>query len=419
MSKFPKELEVGYWNGQEMKLWKGLAIYPKEIEEKPLNQFTKEERENLTRKGFRWRVYFSFYNPHAGKKGKFEKHLVPTYGMNKDFPKFEERYKAAHRLLNSTKKLLEDGYNPLEVEVPDDDIFTIEKALDLALANKKSKVSIDTYKSYEIRTNQLKEFLKKRKALDTDTRFFNFRLIRDFLNRVAKDTTMANRNNVLRALKAIFSDMYKNEYIKENYLKRIDIEKTVNNRFKSYSIKQAREILEHLEKHDPVLAIFVKFIGFNFLRPVEIVRLKVKDLNMEEKTLQVLVKQGKVKTKRIPDQIIEDLSRYDLSEGDNFLFGLSGISQKWKRGEKGREEHFSTRYRKIIRSLGYGEGYVLYSNRHTYITIGYRNLRKRMSKEKALDTLMAYTGHDTREAIKKYIHHVDAEIVDEYKGLIE
>jgi len=244
-------------------------------------------------------------------------------------------------------------------------------------------------------------------------------VIREFLNDVAKNSSMANRNNVLRAIKALFSEMYKNDMITENYVAKIDIEKVHTQRFKSYSHKEAIGIIEHLEKVYPVMGLFIKFIGYNFLRPKEVVRLKVGDIDMENKLLSVFVKQGRYKTKRIPESIIEELSKYDLSKKDNFLFFKNSISGKWKRDEKGRRQYYSARYSEIKKNLGFGEGYVLYSFRHTYITIGYKNLRKRLSKEDSLDTLMGYTGHDSRESLQKYIHYTDAEIVGEYDGEVK
>lgn len=419
MNKFPKELQSAYRNAYNMKPWKDPAIYPKVIEKKSVSEFSSQEKKDLTRKGLRWYVYFNYFNPNAGKSGKFEKHLVPTYGMNREFTKFDNRYKAIHRLLKETKKLLEEGYNPLDVEIVDDEILTMDKALDLAMDQIKLKVSPGTYNNYSIRINQLKNFLKKKKVLKSDTHSFNFKILREFFNQLAKSSSMANRNNALRALKSVFGEMYKSEFIKENYLQRIDIEKTQNNRFKSYSHKQANDILKYLNESDPVLALFIKFIGYNFLRPVEVVRLKVGDLDIENKLLSVFIKQGKYKTKRIPDDIISELSKYDLSKKDSLLFVKDEISGKWNRGEIGRREYYSKKYSKIKTALGFGDGYVMYSFRHTYITIGYKNLRQRLSKDDALDTLMGYTGHDSRDALQKYIHYHDAEVVGEYDSEVK
>lgn len=416
MKDFSEKLKVVYQNTYPMKPWKGLAIYPKVIEQRAASDFSSAEKKHLTRKGFRWYVYYRYLNPETDK---FEKIISPTLHLNRIHSNFNERHKAFRRLLASVKEMLEGDHSPFDVTVIDGDIITMEKALEKSLDNKKSSVGIETYKSYEIRVNQLKEFLRKKKVLKHDTYSFNYRILKDFFNKVAKDTSMANRNNSLAALKSIFTDMYKNEYIPENYLKRIDKEKTVNNRFKSYSQKQANDILKYLNENDPVMSLFIKFIGYNFLRPVEVVRLKVGDLDLDNKLLTVFVKQGRKKIKRIPDDIVEELIKYDLSKPDRLLFTKDEIGELWEREESGRRNYYSQRYIKIKKELGYGEGYTMYSFRHTYITIGYKNLRKRLSKDDALDTLMGYTGHDSRDAIKKYIHHVDAEIVGEYKGEIE
>ncbi len=412
MKNFLNDLKLVYKVEYKMKPYKGLAIYPKIIQAKPLDEFNDEEKANLTRKGFYWYVYFSYIND----EGKYQKQNPIKLGVNKDFKKFEHRYKAIHVLLKDIKKLLDDGHSPNDVSIVEGKVLTIDNALDYALSNKKLKVSEDTYKDYEIRAKQLKRFLKKKSQLYRTTEAFNYKIIREFLKDIAKTSTMGNRNNVLRVVKALFSEMYENDLISENYTAKIKIEKVKTQRFKSYSYNEAHDIAKHLEKEDPILSLLVKFLGYNFLRIKEVVRLRVEDINIEEKILKVFVKQGKYKAKRIPDDIINDLSKYDLSKKGNLLFCLNSISGNWDRSEKGRTEYYSKRYTKIVRDLGFGEGFTLYSNRHTYITIGYKNLRKRLSVDDALDELMKYTGHETRDSLHKYIHYIDAEIVPEYKG---
>lgn len=401
-----------------MKNWKGLAIYPKVIDQKPISEFSDAEKNHLTRKGFRWYVYYSYRNPETDK---FDRKIAPTLNLNRNHSSFNKRHKAFRRLKQSVKEMLKDGYSPFDVSVIDGEVMTIDKAMDYALSNKKLKIGKATYKNYCFRIEQLKVFLKKRNLLNRDVATFNFRVIRDFLKSLAKSSSMANRNNSLRVLKAVFSDLYENDVIRENYVAKIKIEKTPSKekRFKSYSHKQAVEILEHLDQNDEVMALFVKFISYNFLRPKEVVRLKVGDIDMENKLLSVFVKQGYSKAKRIPDAIISDLTKFDLSNKNNLLFSREKIGVGWTREINGRRQYYSKRYARIKKSLGYGKGYTLYSFRHTYITIGYKNLRKRLSKDDALDTLMGYTGHETRDAMAKYIHHHDADVVDPYQGEVK
>lgn len=400
-----------------MKNWKGLSIYPKIIDNKKLSDFSSSEKKELTRTGLRWYVYYSFRNPETGK---FEQHNCPTLGINRDYSEFNTRYKAICRMKRAVKEMLSDGHSPYDIKIVEGEIMTVNKALDYALDNKKLKVGKATYKNYSFRVDQLKKFLKKIGVLDRSIEIFNVRIIRDFLKNIAKNSSMSNRNNSLRVIKSLFSELYENDIIKENYIAKIKIEKVVQEekRFKSYSHKQAVEILNYLEDNDPIMALFIKFIGYNFLRPKEIVRLKVKDIDLGNKLLTVFVKQGYVKTKRIPDEIVHILSKHNLSKNNNPLFSRSEIGKKWDRDETGKQQYYSKRYTKIKRKLGYGQGYTLYSFRHTYITIGYKNLRKRLSKDDALDELMQYTGHETREALNKYIHHNDIDIVDEYKDII-
>jgi integrase len=49
----------------------------------------------------------------------------------------------------------------------------------------------------------------------------------------------------------------------------------------------------------------MKFISYNFLRPVEVCRLKVRDLDIKDKKIYVRAKNKPVKIKIIPEILID------------------------------------------------------------------------------------------------------------------
>ena len=70
-----------------------------------------------------------------------------------------------------------------------------------------------------------------------------------------------------------------------NFVKSISILKSTPERNKTYSVKQESDILTYLEKNDPILLLYIQFITYNFLRPIEVNRLKIDDLDLEGKKL--------------------------------------------------------------------------------------------------------------------------------------
>jgi hypothetical protein len=140
------------------------------------------------------------------------------------------------------------------------------------------------------------------------------------------------------------------------------------------------------------------------------------DININEKVLTVRIKQKISKLKRIPDVIIDKIKDLDYSEKDAYLFTNNGLVGYWNNTDERRRSHFTKRYAKIKKVLGFDSSYGIYSFRHTYITRAFKTLTKRLGKYEAYDELMRYTGHETRDAMIKYIHNIDADIVDDYDG---
>ena len=166
-----------------------------------------------------------------------------------------------------------------------------------------------------------------------------------------------------------------------------------------------------------MLLLFLKFVSYSFLRPIEVVRLKVKDINLKDKTLTVRAKNKALKTKIIPDILINELNALDLKNPEDYLFTPKGVG-KWEREESGKRKWFSDRFNKVKKKLGIGSDYTVYSFRHTSITKIYRELRKENSMSETENKVMLITGHSTLTALQKYLRDIDAELPEDYSDLL-
>lgn len=420
MKNFADKIKLVYESEYKMKNWKSVSIYPKILEDKRLSEFSKEEKMHLTRVGFRWYVYFYFRNPDTDK---FERFNAPTLGINRDYKDFDERFNAIQALKRSVKASLKNGASPHSYSAIHSKQMTVGEAIDYAMGNKKVTLSKRSFDAYSSKINIFKDYLDKRGVLNKSIDNFNHQYIREHLIEVSRNTSASNSNTTLAMIKSIFTELYQSDIIKENYTSRLRREKVVikKRKYKAYTIEQAEFILKYLEDVHPVLRLYIKFIMYNFLRIVEIARLKVKDIDLEDKTLQVFTKQGRVKKKRLPDSIVNILKDYDLSNKEAYLFARDEIGKDWDKSVSTRSKYYGDNFDRLKPSMGYktGDGYTLYSFRHSGITIGYQNLRKRLSKDDALDELMKYTGHETRSSLARYIQDNDIELVDEYEGIIK
>jgi len=131
----------------------------------------------------------------------------------------------------------------------------------------------------------------------------------------------------------------------------------------------------------------------------------------------VRAKNKVLKTKIIPDILIDDILKMRLTKKEYLLFTPDGVGE-WNVTETFRRRWFGDRFLVIKKKLNIGEDYTLYSFRHTFITKLYRELRKINSKRDTEDTLMLITGHSTLTALQKYLRDIDAELPEDYSSML-
>lgn len=361
----------------------------------------------------RWYVYYSFRHPETGKLVR----QSPIFAnFNRQHKTKKDRLKYFNILREILENLLKDGYSPYENE-PIENEYSANSALDFALELKKSTVRATTYNGYNTRVNVFKQYLKGKGRDIANIKTIDKKIVTDFLNHTLKTSSPSNRNNYRQDLSAVFSVLVENDYIEYNFIEKIN--KITSNpiRNKTYSQDKVNDIYKDLEISDSLLLLFIKFVSYNFLRPIEVVRLKVKDINLKNKTLTVRAKNKAHKTKIIPDILIYELNKLDLKNPEHYLFTPDGVGE-WERDESGKRTWFGNRFNKVKKKLGIGSDYTLYSFRHTSITKIYRELRKKHTKAESENEVMLITGHSTLIALQKYLRDIDAELPEDYSHLL-
>ena len=211
-----------------------------------------------------------------------------------------------------------------------------------------------------------------------------------------------------------------NELVEENYIPTIPVLKSKPTRNKTYTLKEQENIFNYLEKKDPNLLLLIKFVSYSFMRPIEVCRLRIKDLNLETKTVEFKAKNSQLKTKRLPQILLNDLPDLSQLEKESLLFTAEKIGGFWDANETNRRDHFCKRFKSVVKDhFKFNEDYGIYSFRHTFITKLYRELIKSMTPEVAKSKRMLITGHTTLDALKKYLRTVDAELPADYSELFK
>jgi integrase len=400
-----------------------------------------------------WFVYFSFREPTTGK---LKKQPFIKAGVNKLKTK-RERYAFLKTMQQALLELLQYGFDPyqdnsaLEKALFSVEITTkkkgaienqqeinnnatsiqqiivtkgtpknieatrpISEAFKITLDLKVNMMNKNSFVQYKSRICLFEKWLKKQKYYKNGIDFITKRTVIEYLNEVLKRTSSRNRNNSRTDIASMFQLLEDNELIKDNFVRKIPVLKSVPKRNKTYTPKQEEDIYVYLKEIDAHLLLFVKFISYCILRPIEICRLKIEDVDVEDRKLYVKAKNKPVQIKIIPEILLDSLP--DLSEKDPkaFLFGRYQMGEFWDAEEVNKRNEFSKRFKAIKDHFKLGTEHGLYSFKHTFITKLYKAYRETMSQHEAKSKIMPISGHSTMKALEKYLRDIDAELPDDY-----
>jgi integrase len=420
-----------------MKQFSKPKVYTGGVDIDKWDTLTSEQKEKALSK--RWYIYFSYRHPKTKKLTQQKR----AHWRANEWKSKEERLEYLRRVQIKIEAALNLGFNPYldnqplhynytkddskneSVEVKekpqvkpleenDDHSLSISKAFEIGLEQKKAMMSHSSYVKYKSRINNFLNRLGETFQLETDAiDRIGKKDIMDFLNETLIRTSPRNRNNTRTDISSLFQLLEDNDIIKENFVKKIKVLKAVPERNKTYTLEQQISLFKYLRENDPILLLFVKFISYNFLRPIEVCRLKVKDIDIVQKKLYVRAKNQPVKTKIIPEILLKDLKLTNLP-ADSLLFTPESLGAFWEANEGSRRDHFTKRFKKVKDQFELGSEYGLYSFRHTFITRLYNEFAATMTPSETKGKLMLITGHATMKALEAYLRDIDAVLPEDY-----
>ena len=381
----------------------------------------------------RWYVYFSYEHPtKKTKRGvpTMQRQTPITLKVNQLYKTKQERLQHFALIQETLLEKLKNGYSPYQDGVKENKVdYSAENALDFAHSLKIKTLSDTSIKDYESRFKRFKKFLDSKGLLKRSILSVDKNIVNDYLNTILKTSSARNRNNTRIVLSAHFGILEDNDIIPKNFIGNIKPLKTNPERNKTYTLKLVDELYEFLSKQDPQLLLYVKLVSYNFLRPIEVCRLKVADINLEQKQLYVKAKNKVVKTKIIPSIVVEELEKLNLSNAADYLITPEGVGP-WSTSEVNKRDYFSKRFKKTKEAYNehlekkgdtfrLGKDHTIYSFRHTFITKLYRQLRTEHSQTETYDRLMLITGHTTLKALVSYLRDIDAELPEDYSQYLK
>ena len=402
----------------------------------------------------RWYVYFSFRNSETGKLERMQN----IYGKVNFYKTKEDRLEILTSYRKNLLILLKKGYNPFKnnaslfdkITHPKEEKATpkttlkktiekapekivldkkttehkkdinnllIKDAFEFALDLKAKVVKANTIYDYKRKSLHFTKWLSETKPETKHISEITRQDLVSYLNSILLNTSARNHNNYRVELSSLFQVLKNNEHVKDNYITGIPILKTKPEKHKRFTEEKQVEIFNYLDKEDKIMSLFIKFVSYSLIRPVEICRLKIKDIDLENNTMQFKAKNSPLKTKIIPDILLKELPDLSKLDKETYLFTPNKFGDFWIATDNNRRDHFSKRFKIVKKHFQLDGDYTIYSFRHTFIFILYNSLRKTKSPFEAKSELMLITGHKSMTSLEKYLRNIDAELPKDYSNL--
>ncbi|WP_114490891.1 tyrosine-type recombinase/integrase [Candidatus Ulvibacter alkanivorans] len=359
-----------------------------------------------------WYIWFNYRNPKTGKFDSSSKFNFKL-GINR-YKTVAQRKACGKNLVGAFTRLLKEGYNPYENTIPINNALTFEvtevtffEAITQALKDKKTTWAESTSASVDFRINKFIDFATTHKFIHNPARDIKRAHIVEFLKYIKrKGETATSVNNYRAAISGVFSQMVENSHIEHNFVK--DIRKEKSNPVKNhpFTTAQISDIRNYLEVNDPYLLDYLRVLAYSFLRNREVLRLRVKDVDLTNRLLTDKTKTKAIEKVFIIDQLYEILVKMNLEKYDpnSFVFTPNGHPAYWEASEKSKTDHFGHRFKAVKRHFNLGREYGIYSFRHSFAVNIYEHfIASGLSQSEAISKMLPITRHDSVEGLKNYL----------------
>ena len=313
----------------------------------------------------RWFIFYYFRSPETGKFRRFRNWIPSTISSA------TLRRDKAHVMIKTINKKLLQGYNPF-VNL-DKRYKLLSAGLTYVLTLKQTTCRIRSYHTYCSFVKQFTEWLELKKMISIAVDDFNYYHAQEFMDYTKSKLKNGNRtyNHRVTGMKSIFKMLLKREWILVNPFENIERLPEEDPEIEAFTIEELMLMQQHLPDYDFNLYVCACLVFYCFIRPAEIVRLKVSNIRLVNKVIVIPGKASKNKKQEvveIPNALMPILMMLDLSfPGDYFIFA--------RHLKRGPAEIAPTRIAEAWRIFAneYGIAKNIYSLKHTGVGMAIEN----------------------------------------------
>jgi len=287
--------------------------------------------------------------------------------------------------------------------------------MDAFLKEKKNDLRSDSYRSYNSFCNMFKKWLTKRMA-GCKCIHFTEQLAVEYLDYLLHDKGVSNRtyNNNLKMGRALFAWAIKKCYLKDNPFDRQET-KRVHKKTRTIIPADAQQLIDNWYKmNNPAMRIVMRLVYTSLLRPVEISRIQIYQIDFEKHCIHMSgekTKNWEARDARM-DAELEELLKVHIGHAstENYLF--SAVT--WRCGKDPMNPNrFSKEWERMRANMLDAKGeriipdeFQLYSLKDTAIN--------GMIKSGVDDlSVMQAAGHKDLKMTRIYADHTDSHLIDD------
>lgn len=316
-----------------------------------------------------------------------------------------EARKEAKRRCKEIDIQLSNGWTPYGNYVENDERLKVTEALDRYYNSKRRELRPDSDRTYRSQINILKEWLVSIRKENIPLDDFDYKLAYRYLDYIY-DKGVRNRtyNNYISVLKSIWNwFVIEREFIDVNPFIRPKTKKEEEKIRKPIPPEWDAPILKYCDENDPVLGLVCKLIYSSFLRPAEICRCIVSEIDLANCVIYLSGNKAKNHTSRIaplsPDVVCDliKLGVEDLNPNQHLIGKNHGKVGSLKLGGN-KELHIRELERNwdsLRININLPKHYQLYSWRDT-------GLSDMLLKGYSEDDLSKVSGHLNKWQVNAY-----------------
>jgi integrase len=268
----------------------------------------------------RWFVFYSFLHPETAKMRRFRVFISSRILTA------TARRERAKELIRTINIKLKQGWNPFEAEALQ--LITAKAAIEKVLEIKRPQIRLRTFYTYKNIVKQFGVFLEKRKLERITIEEFSFSHAIDYLDWSQATYKLQNRTLNYRRMhmKALFNELIYRDYIEVNPFNKTKHLAETETSINAYAPESLALIRSHLRAYDFDLFIIAFLVFYCFIRPAEIVRLRIKDIDLKNHKIILpgkTTKNKKSEMVEIPDPLQKELELMDLKKypSEFYIFG--------------------------------------------------------------------------------------------------